>query len=306
MSIRQYFSYLKNRVLYPELADFLDMGLGIEARHARCKSFWEKHIECCRSFQRRWTETLPKGIAACVLGAGRLYDIETDILLTKCSSLTLVDADPSVITAWDRFASEAPPKVMITSSVEDITGSMKAWTFKLEEFVKGTRNARNEEDAVRFLDNLEVEPGIALGRFDLILSMNVLSQIPIYWRERVHKIFSRVWKLETDDDGNYGHGLKEALERSQQRLEAQHRTLLEESGAPIILLSTDRFFHYYKKDAALWKTEDALIGGASFDLRNYDLAERDSWLWHIAPQDIEQEGYGIIHEVVAHAFRRPQ
>lgn len=116
----------------------------------------------------------------------------------------------------------------------------------------------------------------------------------------MNKLLLKHWgiKLAEQDD------LNQALETSCRKLQQSHLDYLSNSNAQQIVLISDTCFHFYKKNVSEWQAEPALYLDYPNELPGYVCNQKHSWLWHIAPQDIEQKNYGAIHEVHAWALKR--
>lgn len=277
---------------YPTRRDFISMGFGIQARHKRCQKFWAKHLEYSKDFQRRaLCNTSAKSIA--VLGAGRLLDLDLQFLCTKFEKVVLYDADPGVLCVW-RKAKKTFKN--LDFKIVDLCCCLDLWTRNLSNFAA---NSNNPEGLINFLDQLEAPPLFRLPE-EVVLSLNLLSQIPIYWRDRVQSILLKSWGLDTNDRGNYELELQLALERSMGKLQTAHVSGLLQSGYQQLLIIYDAEFLYYKKGQCLWQSEksifcDDLFAGVGGDNKR----TQDSWLWHIVPQGQESPEFGCIHRVEA-------
>jgi len=266
--------------------DFIRMGKGIESRYARCAQFWEPHLRCTKAFVER--HIIPGGRIA-VLGAGRLFDIDLPQLLAKFSEIHLFDADPSVIGSWRRVAGPAFRKKVIPR-IGDVTGSLSEWS-------AGLGPAIRRGSLARYLDSLQPgSGGWESERFDGVISLNVVGQLPIYWRDRV---------LDRAD----AIGLEEnrALVDSMTRLQSAHVAAVRERPMRWSIVITDTEYYTYTVDRSEWHVESALHGTVEGELlRDTPHMRRcgeDRWLWHLAPQFIESDTEGYIHRVEASAWR---
>lgn len=295
------FPYLYAYFRYPELRDYIDMGLGIEARYLRCKPFWKRHLELSKEFQARCFSRVTDRSTIAILGAGRLLDVNTESLLAQFDAIHLVDADPLACTAWKRLRLKVRADQRVVAHTRDITGSIATWTRNLEVFLKSSPKA----DIVALAAFLrDLRPlGAHLDQYQVVVSLNLLSQIGIYWKDRVENLLAKVWGLHSNERGYFEAQLQAALDESLRRLEKQHLELLAESGADFIVVLTDQNFLYYTKDRSEWQAEAALKS-PDLEMRGYSVCDRDTWFWHIAPQDIEQADYGAIHQVTALCFKR--
>lgn len=277
------------------------MGLGIEARYLRCKPYWKRHLLLSQEFQRQHLKDVPVGSSIAVLGAGRLLDVDLQSLARHFSEIRLYDADPTVAPVWKRAGAELENPSCLVLVLEDLTGSLTEWTGELRDFLKDGKP--RIEALAALLRSLRASP-LELSAVDAIVSLNLLSQISIYWRDRVSSMLDTYWKLQSNEHGEFEELVQQALQDSMRELEESHVRQLAESGAARVLLIYDDLFMYYLRDSSEWQCEDALRVSANVALPGYVESAVDSWFWHIAPQGVEQAEYGVIHRVQARAFRR--
>jgi hypothetical protein len=293
-------SFLRARIQNPGARDFADMGLGIEARYLRCKPYWKRHLLLSQEFQRRHLEEVQVGGAVAVLGAGRLLDVDLPSLARHFTEIRLYDADPTVVPVWKRAGESLAKPSCLVPVLEDITGSLTAWTHGVRDFLKESKPQIG--DLVALLRSLRASPS-EIGGVDALVSLNLLSQISIYWRDRVSNMLDTYWKLQSNEQGEFEEPIQHALQDSMRELEQSHLRQIAESGAARVLMIYDDLFMYYLRDRSDWQCEDALRVSADVALPGYVESAADSWFWHIAPQGIEQAEYGVIHRVRARAFR---
>ena len=293
--------YLYTYFRYPAYRDFWHMGLGIEARHRRSERYWRQHLNLSKDFQKTSLEGYSGGGTLLVLGAGHLLDIDIDLIKTKFANVALCDANPALPSIWkSKFKNSINTEFLIV----EISGTLEVWTYALQNFLSKNK-AVNGAKLCEFLGNLKtLEPAIPQYNEDVVFSVNVLSQIPIYWRDRAHRIIEKYWQLQTDEHGKYDRDLQEALEVSMQKLQLQHINLLKKNSPQYIILISDRYFLYYTKDRSIWQQEEALFTQRLPELEGYKKDKHDCWFWHIAPQGIEEQDYGCIHDVFALSYVR--
>jgi len=265
--------------------DFIEMGRGIEARYARCAEWWAPHLRYSRDFIR--ANGVPAKKVA-VLGAGRLLDIDLSQILSSCQELHLFDADPTCRAAWRAVVADHP-QVRIYPRIEDVTDVMQRWS-------SGLAGALRSNSLEKYLLALSAGvPSWSLEDFDLIISLNIAGQIPLYWRDRVAKAKGQL------NDGEY-----RALYESMGRLQIAHIEGLWSSKARRTVAIFDTEYYIYESSRSEWEVEVALFGAAGELLKQgcaeRALINRDSWLWHLAPQYIEHEDQGEIHRVEACAW----
>src|SRR5690606_21460054 len=200
------------------------------------------------------------------------------------------------------FRGELPASKRCIGHIADLTSSLEDWTGSLDD-VLTTKPKPGVEEVVSLLDSLV--PGEArLGSFDAVVSLNMLSQVGIYWRDRVESAVRRAGLAADDAEASLPASLDQALNRSVLRLESQHLAMLAASEAKSITVLYDSHFLYYTKSRSQWQEERGTEINPEFTIAGYQEAARDSWFWHIAPQDVEQPEHGSIHQVLARNFVR--
>jgi len=285
--------YYIDRWRYPAWRDFTSMGAGIEARYDRCRDFWEPHLRLSREFVSVALAGMSPGARVAILGAGRLLDVPLAALLDEGREVHLFDIDPGCARVW----AKAGRGRAVVPHLTDLTGSFVAWTEQLERCVRSAGCRCSDVESL--LSELSPGSTVPLDGFGLVVSLNLLSQIPIYWRDRVEAAVRRLDPRWSDEPS-----FERALAESCRRLQAHHLRSLAASGARQIVILTDTDFFYYRRDEARWQSEASLYIGP-VELVGYAPLRRDSWLWHIAPQGVEEQAYGSIHRVAALEFRPP-
>ena len=262
------------------------MGKGIEARYARCAPYWEPHLSCTRSFI---DEHIQPGGRLAILGAGRLLDVDLKKLIPLFSEVHLFDADPTVVRTW-RKTSGAAFRDRVIPRIIDVTGSLSTWS-------SGLRRSVRHNNLAGYLDMLQPAHGVWENeRFDGVISLNLVGQIPIYWRDRVMAAAGRLAAEE-----------EQALLGSMSRLQAAHVKAVREQPRAWSILITDTEYYTYHVDHVEWDVEPAIHGEALSELSinsSRMVKQGEScWLWHLVPQFIESEHEGHIHRVEASAWK---
>ena len=266
------------------LNDFEYMGVGIERRFARCSTWWAPHLACTREFIARQAQ---RSSSVAVLGAGRLLDLDLQYLLRISDTVHLFDADPRCVAVWKKRAGELFETRVITH-IGDLTNSLDEWTRGL--------NSRRRGNLADYLRSLVPATAGLPARYDGVISLNLLGQIPLYWRDRVRAKITEVDSVSWD-----------ALTRSMGALQRAHLDLVHQSATSWSIIISDTEYYFYDIDESDWRVEPALFGeverawGPSHP-RATQVSE-DTWLWHIAPQLIESDEEGEIHKVQARSYR---
>lgn len=296
------FFYQLLALRYRERRDYLDMGFGITARHKRCAHFWRHHIENCLSFQRAELSDISAGERIYVLGAGRCLDLDLKYFAEKGVKLHLIDADPGCQYAWRRIKQTYRNKCEVSSQIADLSGTITVWTRELKSFLNKNK-AVSIASLCKHIDSFKVSNVTIAKPVDYIISLNLLSQIPIYWRDRFYNILETYLNITCDEKGKLPEPLEKALTKLMARLQEQHLNMLSGSRAKKIILITDQYFNYFRADNYRWQQEAALYLDSELNLKGYLKASEKSWYWDIAPQGIESEDYGAVHQVRAISYQ---
>ncbi len=299
-------SYIVNSLRFPGIRDYLRMSAGIRYRKTKMASFWAPHLELSRSFVNANLSSALSS-ANCgevvVLGAGSLFDIDCDFINDQSFTVRLIDIDPTVRAHVRGKLIKAEGQGRVKWESFDVTGVMARWTRELDKFVRGRPNA---EEFSQFLFNLPIQTPKLETSERCVVSLNLMGQLGIYWRDRVSGILSRNRHL-IDSQGEPLPEIHKAIDRTVSTLELEHLKLLSDFNNVILL--TDIWYHYYRRELAPWQTESALTISEKnlnnfFLTKGFNSQSRKSWLWHISPQGLGDPDYGEIHEVVALYFKK--
>lgn len=282
MIMRSHFSFLWHRFSSPAWLDFVDQGLGIKHREGRFRAAWAHHLARSRAFLE---EALDEGgDEVVVLGAGRLFDVPVERLVDRFERVVLVDIDPGAL-AWCRRRIRRWGR-RIAVEQHDVTGVFSSWTRLLEVARQGGNT--EVEATLRSLT-----PSSVSWSSEAVVSLNLLSQVGVMWRDRVRRIVGA--------DAAMVLGVSEATAQSITRLEEAHVRGL--AAAERAVLIADRSFWQVCEGGRGWEREDALYGPWPEQLPEREVWLSGSWLWDVVPIGGEIEGEGIVHEVWARAFQ---
>jgi len=235
-----------------------DMGylrelIAIDARRRRHRRAWAPHLRATQGMILDRAARLDRWDRVVVVGAAQTADIPLDLLALLFRRVVLVDLLflPSVHISAVRM-----PPVVLTPF--DVTGVV---------------------DAIRTLPQgaplPETHPAIPeIDDADLVISCNVLSQLPIVpcqWLERRHGMDTK------------------ALEPFRRRLITDHLRLLSQAPCPVCLI-TDTEDQAVVADQAV-ESHD-LLHGIKPEV------EGDSWWWAIAPRPEQAWTHDVRHRVI--------
>jgi hypothetical protein len=302
--MKRLIEYLRFSCTHPKQSDFVSMGLGLEARFSRCADAWFQHLNASKKFVNSVvTENVREGATVFVLGSGRLLDLDIEHLASSSRHITLVDYD---IAAIRNSMRQTERYQNVSFECVDITGVLEPWTVQLKQGLSSLprKSTKVIEDGLTeileslILGNVEVAP------VDIVISLNIFSQLRVFWSQRVAMIVSHLFGKHCSDSLLESCNVSHALLRTEKLLETAHVRSHLSSAQILAVLLSDRYFHYYHPDKADWQTEDALASEFPEALEGYEMIQADSWLWHIAPFGREQSDYGTYHDVHARAFAR--
>lgn len=314
--LRQLLSIFKPAPKNAAFLDFEGTGLGIAARSKRCKKFWQRHLDLSKAFQIDSLLSQDPQETVAILGAGRLLDCPIQAIAEQIdrnkrlgnglnnglSNIVLYDADSLAKREWDSSDLGRRLSEIVRYEVVDLTGCIENWRAKLERFLRATNPSTDVLTEHLLSYSLELDPLLAQS-FDTIISLNMLGQIPIYWREQLHSLVNEIWGIDTDPHGKYPQKLQDALDRTYALLQEQHLHILQRSSRRGIILTNDVEYFYYKQELSPWLGCPAVFC-KGLELEGFEVIKFDTWFWHIAPQGIEDKEYGAIHKVEARFYKK--
>jgi hypothetical protein len=260
--------------------DFLVMGLGIERRARAYHEFWSEHLRRSREFI---AGALPESSTdVSILGAGRLYDIEIASVAQRSRCIRLADLDRGCEATWRR-AVQSHPEVNFVYHFLDLTGVLRRWTSSIQRC-----NSRQALTDVLEQLSTEALPDPPIPTAAVVVSLNLLSQIPLYWRDRVEMFAAtRGWGSFEESAG---------LRSTMEALQMQHLEGLRQCGADTIIIVTDVDFGADGPPALTPRVDFRTIP-------EYTLKAADAWTWTVVPPQ-PTDLRGEVHAVEAVAFRK--
>ncbi len=302
LSVLSYINYYLARIMKRPDLDFLDMGLGIQARYNRCEVYWQSHIRNCKEIQKQLFEKLPGGSKISVLGAGRCLDLNLQAAAEFGQRLRFFDADRGCLPYWRVLRKKY--QVDLQWQICELSNCLYSWTESLNSFLSDPAQ-RNIQSLISFFRTLQTSAPAEIGKADAVISLNILSQLPIFWRDRLRSIIETKTELKTDERGRFAEPLESAVEHSYGMLQEQHLRLLAAIEAEWILIFYDRHFDYLRADHYAWQQEKSLyISEDQICIRGFSVYHQKSWFWDIAPQGVEQSEYSQVHKVESLLLKR--
>lgn len=319
---------------------FSEMEQGLRKRRKRFAEPWQEHLRNSQDFQAHCCADAGSDHHCIILGAGGLYDVNLPALSACSKNICFVDASPGWRFEWRRAARKFRSS-QFSWFVCDVTGLLSEWDSAFRR-----RCPRGFLDACQMLSEWHNKYGITseapdFGPHSLVLSLNMLSQIPLVWQHCVERTLLRRFGLRAVKAQE--HMWMQALIPSARALAHLHLQFLSTFGADRIVLITDvEYMHYHLRehnqaagcplqlcderahdDGSHWERAAGIQGDLSAELLNatfgltlesdgdalqhfpaYRLSTRQTWLWHIVPANTEQHGVGEINRVLALFLQR--
>ena len=227
-------------------------AIAIEARYKRCHRAWASHLLNSRNQILATASELETRNQVIILGSGGLHDVPLEALSETFTNVALWD-----VVHTRRVRSIAAGFANVTCQTLDVTGLCEAF----DGWLRGHRELPPEP---------AVPANLPTGTPDLVISLNLLSQLPVQMVARATA------KGRGDKLGNFADTV---MRCHVEWLKALHCR---------VLLITDLERRYAK--ASITEVEDAV---PQLDCGR-PLAD---WLWEVAPPG-ESTQYDTIHHKV--------
>lgn len=226
---------------------YVYQNISLKFRSRRCAKAWKSHNENCREFVRgHVAKTQPKSIM--VVGSGLLLEVPIDNLLKTAEKVYLVD----LVHAPEirRLAAKHPKIELIERDISGLLGLLK----------KGTGPFQLKNIPWKQL------PAWDLPKVDLVISANLLSQIPL--------MISEVLPMTSETYEKFARSVRD-----------QHIERLF-SQATKVLLFADFETRYIDHDGQRIKTE-------MYNVNLQSLKFDREWIWEISPFGETSKDYKI-------------
>lgn len=309
---------LIDKILYRNLNEkyfgFKTQGSGILRRAKEYEHEWLPHLSNSKQIIADWLSNNSNRKVLSILGSGSLLDMPENIFNNSPRKIILTDANINCLRSI--YSKQKEQFSSTTLIFQDVSLVLKTWL----EYLQASTNKSLDEFLVilRNLPKILPAPLNTFYRGDLMLSLNLTSQIPIHWNFAVNRIIeNRYGKNKTL---NYQEKTDRALIPSSQNLiEAHLNSLIPSRKKSSTLIITDLKYYFpdnqlqeikikepkslvpevefitvTKGTASTILEQDALYG---FDLNNwlskvsntigYNII--NSWIWNLVPRNIRHE-----------------
>jgi len=227
---------------------YLREAIAINQRFSRCRAAWADHLEKCHHHILVAAEGLKEKTTLMIIGSGALHDVPVDRLLSRGFRLVLVDI---VHLAKVRRQYEHHDQILLLE--HDVTGLITP-LFQQKQLSK--QEIKN-----------------SLPKTDLVISLNILSQLPLNLRKYAEKHHIAV----TND--------------FEQTVMTNHLNLIEKLAPKTLIISDLERSYYLGKETV--EKETALPESITQRLAAPD----NTWDWQIAPKGELGRDISLSHHV---------
>jgi hypothetical protein len=231
--------------------------MGIRGRAWRCWDAWKPHLEKSKAIIRQATAQCSQRRKAVILGSGMLYDVPVEELSASFREVLLVDIVHPLKNWLPSFRHKNLRRITadVTETAEEV--------FRVAKLAGGDL-PRTEPSL--FLDDPEV---------DLVVSLNLLSQVPVIPTEYLERV---------------GVHPPEALQAFARHLIASHLAYLQRFNGTVALITDVEKITLNRAGTVVGKS--SLLRGAPFAF------EGETWTWRLAPRPEAHPDYSYERRVV--------
>lgn len=254
--IREVLTYLSEKPKLEVAKKFghLSESISLIEREKRCAKAWLPHRTLCKQFILNHTKNLSHYHSVLILGSGPLHEIPIEELANKFKKVILVDI------------------VHLKSTKKQIAH------LKNIEFVE--HDITECEDQLLSGNFNHVIPKAFLeDKFSLVLSVNIMSQLPLHINNYIEKKLTSKFNKNSLDD------YLEAITR-------HHLEYVKKFHTPALII-TDIETAFYDSNGKVFQTD---INYSHLDLPKIC----EEWTWNIAPIPEFQKNVGIKMKVAAY------
>ena len=227
-------------------------SIAINAREKRCRIFWNSHRENCKKFIREFIPKLKQKKNVLILGSGPLHEIPIDDLSYHFERVDLVD-------------------IVHLKSTKEANRKYKNLNFIEADITELEKEIYIEKKIINRVPSLFTDI-----KYDLIISANLLSQLPNH--------------LATFLEKN-GNNNAESIKGFKDQICQDHINYLVNFKTPTILITdTERFFH--------GPSGEFIHKESSFNKLQFPTPDRE-WEWNLAPIPEVSKEYSIKMKVSA-------
>lgn len=257
--IRELLTYISESPSLKEARAFghLIESISLLSREKRCQKTWATHRAHCKHFIASELKNARHYNSVLVLGSGPLHEIPIELLARTFKKVVLVDivhlkATKATLTHFHHVE-------FIEHDITEV------------ESILLTRGLLAEHVPEKFLED----------DWGLVLSVNVMSQLPIHFSAYIER------KMKN-------HFKKESIAAFLKVLTLNHLVYLKKFNTPILLI-TDVLTEYYDKHGVVIEA-DKNFSHISMP------KNQDEWIWDVAPIPEFQKDIGMRMKVMGFVF----
>ena len=286
---------------------FKHQGKGILNRASKYEKAWLPHITNTKKQITSWAENSKSKKEISILGAGHLLDVPLDSIKNNFNQIYLSDANINCVTTWCKFFSS---QKNVYHAFYDITATLSHWLNHLRD-IKADHSVFIKE-----LNSLSIKNKSIFIKAKNILSLNLLSQLPIYWQHAASQIFinkyGHKFYLKKEEDLNLALLpssrllIKAHLDYLIPNLKNESRLIIfdktfyfpnnPEVSFDIVNQDNDWpkiVFNHLSNSSQIIYEQDALCGLSISDwLKNLSPKIKykieNNWLWEIVPKGVKE------------------
>ena len=237
---------------------FVAGAIAIEARFNRQYSHWQHHLEKTKQIIIDEVSKLPEGAHILVLGAGGLFDLPFENIINGGKNLSLLDI-VYLRSTRKKVRSHANIK-LIEGDITNYVADFYAW------MLEPTKPMPTPVSPMAIEKLITSKP-------DLVISLNILSQLPLQFEQKVAKLKPN---FNFDEIANM--------------LMEQHIRWLKALNCPVLVVGDIE--RNLISDYTIADTE-VIIATNSLD------QPFDTWVWDIAPKGEIHKDMSFSHKVGA-------
>lgn len=295
-------------ILSEKFPSFKSQTKGILKRFSNYQS-WESHLKNTKEVSLNWANKLANKRELNILGTGSLIDIDLDQIEDYFNKIILTDASIYNKKIWDK-----KNQSNLVYFISDVTGILLCW----EENLSNCKFSKLDEylEFIEDIHNKFPPPINNLYKAEYLLSLNILSQLPIYWQDFVFNFLEN--KLSKSTVNNKKELILRALIPSSKKIIESHLNELmpkKNGSSSLLICDLDYYFNLTNdlnveiqnnnliptikirgknEEKIIISKQDALyefdIKKFFLDISNkYSISVVNSWLWEVVPYGVSEE-----------------
>lgn len=258
--IREFLTFITHlpRFYKSQRFNHLSQSISLIARENRCHSHWKSHTLRSKETIADALKKAQHNESVLIFGAGPLHEIPIELLAANFKRVVLVD----IVHLW-----ETRVKLRSYKNIEFITHDLSELEERLISEIKNKRQLINK-----------IPTSFINESWGLVISANLMSQIPIHFEEFIQKSYSNLFS--PTQQANF---LKQ--------LSSDHLSYLMSFKTPCLLI-TDTKTEFYDLRENIFQTD--------FNYQHLNLPQAIAkWNWDLAPIPEFQKDVGIKMQVEA-------